>query len=372
MNDVNGYYSISVNPTYISTWYNSLTPRKSPYRQEEFFKPEVNSFEISPEFISSPIDSIPFDPGQRSNPVPANLADNSHHGKISPTALRKITKAIDYALYLATPKKLPATLHGKHFTFRLNFITLDLSSEQIHSDNEIKRLIFQPMLNCLRQKWKVINYIWRAEKQANGNIHFHVITDKFIPWLHLRNDWNKFQQNLGYVTRYRLNQLEFHKSGFKFRPELSVNWPYQAQIKAFKQGMANNWDSPNSTDVHSLKNVSNIKQYFVKYFTKSTQSDHERPTDKKQFSNLEGRLWGCSERLSNITGARADIDSQLDEELQRIIKSDKIRTHTSDFFTISFVHIDYLKNQGFTIIPALFEDFIKATFPEYRPPDLFN
>lgn len=372
MNDNNGYYSISVNPTYISTWYNSLNPRRSYSTPEAFVRPEVDNFEINPEFLPSALDSIPFDDSKQSNPVPANLADNKHHGRVSATAVKKITKAIDYALYLAAPKKLPDTLHGKNFTFRLNFITLDLCSEQQHSDNEIKKKIFQPMLNCLRQKYKVINYIWRAEKQANGNIHFHVVTDKFIPWLSLRNDWNKFQQNLGYVTRYRLNQLEFHRSGFKLRKELLASWSAADQLKAYKKGMSNNWDSPNSTDVHSLKNVSNIKQYFVKYFTKSTQSAHSKSEVKTQFSDLEGRLWGCSERLSNIKGARADIDSQLESELSRIVKSEQIKTHSSDFFTISFVHIDYLKQQGFEVIPQLFEDFIKATFPEYRPPNLFN
>lgn len=368
----NGYYSLSVNPTYISTWYNSLSPRRKKFAPEPFERSQVNDFEIDPAFASDPLSLVSWNSSKSSNNQPAQFADNSHHGKISSVALRKITKAIDYALYLATPKKLPNTLHGKDFTFRLNFVTLDLSSEQIHSDNEIKKQIFQPMLNCLRQKYKVINYIWRAEKQANGNIHFHVITDKFIPWLSLRNDWNKYQQNLGYITRYRQNQVEFHKSGFRYRPELFKHWSPEDQKKAYKKGMATGWESPNSTDVHSLKNVSNIKQYFVKYFTKSTQSDHARSVEKKQFSVLEGRLWGCSERLTNIKGARADIDSQLGEELSQIIKNDKIRTHKSDFFTISFVHIDYLKKKGFTAIPYLFESFIKATFPEYRPPNLFN
>lgn len=372
MNEVNGYYSCSINPSYISTWYTSFkgrrridkTPRlfpEEPVYVPDYPMPETPITGWEDFAVSTPVSAIPV-----------NFADNSHKGRISPVALRKIKKAIDYTVFLAQPKSLPNTLHGKDFKFRLNLITLTLSSPQIHSDLEIKTKILQPMLNCFRQKWKIINYVWRAEKQGNGNIHFHIITDKFIPWLQLRNDWNRFQQALGYVDRYRELQLKWHSEGFKLRSDLIKTWSAQKQKEAWQKGLKNEWNNPNSTDVHSLRTVNNIKNYFVKYLTKDNQSAYDRDDKSGQYSDLTGRLWGCSSRLSNISGARADLDGSLTEELQKITEDKEIKNFKTDFFSISFIDINKLISRGFTIIPQLFETYIQETFPEYRPGDLFS
>lgn len=372
MNDVSGYYSCSVNPSYISTWFISFHGRKIRDTSVRLFpeeSPEVSEFKMDPfpvtgfeDLVLSPIPST----------VPANFADNSHKGRISPVALKKIRKAIDYTVYLARPKSQPYSVHGRNFTFRLNLITLTLSSPQVHSDLEIKTKLLQPMLNSFRQKYGVVNYVWRAEKQGNGNVHFHIITDKFIAWNNLRNDWNKYQQVLGYVDRYRELQLEFHQSGFQFRPEMFKNWSKEKQIEAYKQGSRNNWDNPNSTDVHSLKNVTNIKNYFIKYLTKDTQSAFDRAKENTQYSNLDGRLWGCSSRLSNLKGARADLDLELSTELLRLSEDKLSRTIKSDFFSVSFISVDSLRKQGYLLLAQLFESYICTEFPEYRPPGLFN
>lgn len=372
MNEVNGYYSCSINPCYVSTWYTSLLPRRHFDISKGIFD---NSPVVSSKFqlpVTDPTGFEHYSKTSANNPVPVNFADNSHRGRISPIALRKIRKAIDYTVFLAAPKALPDTVHGRNFNFRLNFITLTLSSSQVHSDLVIKNKILQPMLNCFRQKYKVINYVWRAEKQGNGNIHFHIVTDKFIPWNELRNDWNKFQQGLGYVTRYRDQQIEFHKNGFKIRTELLKTWSYEKQHSAYVKSCKNEWNNPNSTDVHSLRTVTNVKQYFVKYLTKDEQSSATKPGTGEQYSLLTGRLWGCSSRLTNIPGARADLDTEITAELLKLKSDPGIRTFQTDFFSISFIDIEKLAVSGYRVLPGLFEHYIKNTFPEYRPPDLFS
>lgn len=383
MNEITGYYSCSINPNYISTWYTSLLPKRN-NKQLSMYLNSVPDFvsEVSlPQSESTGFEDLVISPPVRQ--VPVNLADNSHKGRISPVAFRKIKKAIDYTVYLAAPKHSPDNFNGKAFKFRLNLITLTLSSSQVHSDKIIKNEIFQPMLNSFRKKYGVINYVWRAEKQGNDNIHFHIVTDKFIPWNELRNEWNKFQNHLGYIDRYRQNMLDFHKAGFQERKNLFKAWPLSDQIKAFKEGIKNNWSNPNSSDVHSLRNVSNVKQYFVKYLTKDEQSADSRikvnpdgvvpgSVVKSQYSNLEGRLWGCSSNLANIKGARADLDAGLTEELQKLKLDTSIHHFDSDFFSVSFIDIELLKKQGYKLIVSIFEEFIKLSFPEYRPANLFS
>jgi hypothetical protein len=349
MNDIKGYYQLSIHPTRINYFYTPLERRSGAH-------PKITSYEE--------IDSVAERSDALNNSVasklPDQFQDNYHHGKISKTAERKINRAIDYLTYLAQPKRLPHTFHGKGLLFRLNFITLTLSSEQIHSDHEIMLHVFSPFLQSLRQKWHISNYIWRAERQSSGGIHYHIVTDRFIPWNELRNVWNRYQQSLGYVTRYRDNQINWNREGFRPRPELYKTWSRQKQYKAYIEGIHHDWQSPNSTDVHSLKLITNVRAYFKKYMTKEGQN-----------SFIEGRLWGCSSRLSDLTGARVAEYSKINDELGRIEADKSIKSFTSDFFTTIFITPVDLKRLGCSEILNVFEEYIRTRFPDYRPPSLF-
>ena len=136
-------------------------------------------------------------------------------------ANKRVRLAIDWMVYLSKKKPLYSAEKKNKYQFKLNFITLTLPSKQKHSDNEIKATLLNQFLIELRHKYKLHNYLWRAESQANGNIHFHVVTDIFVPWRTLRTDWNRIQEKLGYISRY--------------------------QEKTGK-------DDPNSTDVHNQQN----------------------------------------------------------------------------------------------------------------------
>lgn len=357
----NSYYSASVNPTYASIWYNSLI-KKSHSNNDAYF-----------DIIADP------DKSKR----PEQFQDNNHHNRISPIALKKIKSAIDYLVYLAQPKHLPHTMHGRDFKFKVSFITLTLSSAQVHDDITIKTNILEPMLNCLRQKHKVKSYLWRAERQANGNIHFHIVCDQFIPWAELRNDWNKYQQNLGYVTRYREAQRAWHAEGFRFRQEMGHKWFLSDQYKAWLKGVRSDWASPNSSDIHSLKNVKNIKNYFVKYLTNqpTTETDYinglalKKEVTKEtqlQGEDIKGRLWGCSENLSNLKGARIEFHSDFPEDLNRVFQDKRFHKHHGDYFSVIFYTPDQLQKWGYGGVLQVLEEFCRQQFPEYRPPNLFE
>jgi hypothetical protein len=217
---------------------------------------------------------------------------------------KKVSKAVNYLLFMANDKRLPDTTHGKSYMFKVAFITLTLPANQVHSDILIKDQLLNQFLIELKKFENVKNYLWRAEKQKNGNIHFHILVDRFIPWSTLRDRWNRITNKLGYCDNYREEMRLFHSTGFKVRADLLANWDYKKQIKAYQHGKANDWSSPNSTDIHSLKHVTNAVSYMLKYCTKDEAND-----------NIEGRLWGCSESLANIKGAVSIEDNALNREL---------------------------------------------------------
>ncbi len=246
----------------------------------------------------------------------AYLDNNDHEGLISFKAEKRIRNAIDWLLEITPKKKFYAPKYKKYYDFKINFITLTLASKQTHSDQEIKKKLLNQFLIECKSKWNVNNYLWRAESQRNGNIHFHICTDKFIPWLELRNNWNRIQNKLGYVDRFHVKHR--HRS-------------------------------PNSTDVHSIKKIKNIGAYLGKYCTKN--SDHR---------SISGKLWGLSTQLSRIKANVQMIFSGLADEIEKIADTFPKHVKVFDYATVIYCRSQVWLKMQVPIMKRLHENFIKA------------
>lgn len=270
--------------------------KKRTYEPKKF----VSCVSVSPtqvNFYSRPEDGFRF--GHRFHENIANLDDNDHEGKISYKARKKMEMALGWLLFNAKPKRIYDELLQKHFTFKVNFITLTLPSPQQHPDQEINSVCLNNFLTVARKKG-LKNYVWRAEAQpSTGNIHFHIITDMYLHYEDIRRWWNQSTELLGYVSTFQA------KHGHR---------------------------DPNSTDVHSVKHVRKLASYLSKYCCKnrsfgcvgelrrikgevievmynSFEYHSENAYRKKgqvighilspRIRPIQGRLWGCSQSLSN-------------------------------------------------------------------------
>lgn len=347
------YYSLSIHPNSINVYYETTGPRN--YRRFDSYEKDL-------------------DPDSNTN-QPTQFKDNYHHGRISHIARRKMSKSIEYLIHLAKPKQVYKPYHGKHFTFKVNFITLTLSAQQVHSDQVIKAQLLNQFIIEMRKRWNVVNYVWRAEKQECGRIHFHIVTGNFIPWNELRNAWNRIQQKLGYVTRYREDRIEWHKHGFHFDPKHARKWPYAKQLRAYRFGKQTGWDNPNSVDIHSLRHVGNIKAYFVKYMAKNegfTEEqkrmfyalplEEQRKIREKDF--VSGRLWSSSSNLVNLSGGNMVVDSLVQKEIHKVFENDNKCVYNSDYFHVYTVDLRTLQALNCTLLIACFEQFIRKKFPD--------
>jgi len=104
---------------------------------------------------------------------------------------------------ISNKKKVFSRKEKKSFYFKLAFITLTLSDVQIHSDEYIKSHLLEPFLKWMYRSWNVNSYIWKAEVQNNGNIHFHITINKFIHWKSIRAKWNRLLSAHGYCKVYQ-------------------------------------------------------------------------------------------------------------------------------------------------------------------------
>lgn len=228
-----------------------------------------------------------------------NLRNNeSKYNDISDAGRIRLLNAISYLLYLSKEKDIIGSkktfkqigdneiLTDKEYKkwksvkYKLTFITLTLSATQTHSDKEITGTLLNSFLNAMRRKWDVDKYIWKAEKQENGNIHYHILTDRFIHWKEIRETWNHIQGNLGYIDRYSEKMKEFFKDGFKMSDNPKDKRSKQKQLKAYNDGIKTGFRDPNSTDIHALYKVKNIPAYISKYISKPiTKTERTKKID---------------------------------------------------------------------------------------------
>ncbi len=205
----------------------------------------------------------------------ANLARKKFTGELSSKTQRHIIQTVEYMALLTKQKALADRRQRRRVEYRLTFVTLTLQAKQAHSDNELKHDFLNQFLIEARKKWKIEQYVWRAEKQSNGNIHFHVVFNRYVHWSAIRNTWNRICSKKGYLFEYE--KVHGHSNA-------------------------------NSTDIHAFYKVRNIAKYIAKYISKKSEN-----------GNILGKLWGCSSDLSNIRNADDLITYDLGSELQDLL-----------------------------------------------------
>lgn len=284
------------------------------------------------------------------------------NGVLSKAAKKRLTLAIEYFLLLNKPDTGKTGNTGRHYKNKITFITLTLPSKQIHTDNEIKSKCLNQFLIELSKYHKVSQYVWRSEYQKNGNIHFHILTNRYIFWNDIRNRWNRIINKLGYVDRYRDNLKEYHKNGFQVRADLLKTWPLEQQKKAYAEGLKTDFHNPNSIDIHKIDNISQIQKYLTKYLTKEEQS--KQPNLNSQSEELKGigRTWGASIILSNIKGASAEIDSEIEEHLKTIEEHFNSQIFRSDYFTVIDITIEMIEQLKLFDLSGLFYRYLFKQF----------
>lgn len=228
----------------------------------------------------------------------------------------KMVNAINWMLLFAEKKnvysKIPYVskkgdiLHN--FSFRLSFITLTLSDTQKHSDDYIKEHMLQPFLYWITRYYNA-SYVWKAETQLNGNIHFHLTIDTFIHWRSIRGKWNGILQTHGYCKTFQDGSNDKGNAA--------------TQIKAIK----NERQAAQAIGGYLTKGSIEEKNYIEKGKDreKKLQELMEKikagnyitynETNKMHYTRfVKGRLWGCSKSLSKIKCFIDQMDINIDFE----------------------------------------------------------
>jgi hypothetical protein len=230
-----------------------------------------------------------------------------YSGKVTSAASKRIKAAIDILLQITPTKTIYNPVTKKYFPFKINFVTLTVSSKENIDANFGYKNLMKPFLRKLRKN-NNFSYVWKAELQKRGQLHYHIATNTFLPWSEIRNTWNNLQRKHRLLDDYA-----------------QKNKHYNA----------------NSTDVHALNSIADVGAYLAKYLSKDNKTA------------INGKTWDCSQ---NLNRKRFTFTPTGKQEMQlRQLQTDK---------HIKIIELDHCtiikgasKQQVFT--PTNYKDYIQ-------------
>lgn len=171
--------------------------------------------------------------------------------------------------------------------------------------NKVDDRIAQKCLQDYIRNWRKdygqqLNYIYVAERQRNGNVHFHILTsNKFFDIKKENNRWVRVQYNNGLKFFYKGQPVP------RADIEAMIDQDYLSDIL-------------NPFDVNAVYDRHGVVNYVSRYVTKKKNVD--------EFFDF--RPWGCSQRVSKLyTGILAPI-----ETIRRALGKDNCRIQKTDYF----------------------------------------
>lgn len=214
-----------------------------------------------------------------------------HGGRISANASRKIRNAIEWLLAAAEEKYVYSKRTKKFHKWKLSFLTLTLPTQSHLTDIEVKSIL-NSFLTLAKYNYGLKSYVWKAEPQRRGVIHFHLTSDCYMWKESVRFEWNRLLS---------------------------------------KSGLLNGHPDAPSTKIHSTYKVKNMAAYLTKYFCKpdprATKPPYKpkmpgieyqcrghvdmHPLDLNSLAYIRpigGRLWGCSQTLSKARSLSYIVD----------------------------------------------------------------
>jgi hypothetical protein len=238
--------------------------------------------------------------------------NNAYSGSMAAGAVKRIRKALDIFLQLSPYYNIYNPVTQKNQRFRLAFITLTLSTNYSIEHQFCYKNLLKPFLQWLDKTKGNKLYIWKAELQQRGQLHYHLTINSFIHLTEIREKWNYLQR---------------------------------------KNGLIKNHENPPSTEIKSVKKIKNIEHYLAKYIAKdssnngivndSVSNDFTPlidnvlgciiscyPTQTFNDMSINGKVWDCSATLKSNQYYTLEVDSlttkmlfdnKLDDYIEKVI-----------------------------------------------------
>lgn len=281
-----------------------------------------------------------------------NLSKGFTTKGISKATQRKI-RLHALALAYSAKKVTVRNSRGEYVEHLATFITLTLPSTQVHTDQEITKKVLGAFFEKCRKLQILTNYVWRAEKQKNGNIHYHIITDTYIYFQQVRRLWNVSLERLGYITAYRrkfgrMSLTEYAAQAF------NAGKDFNRIAETYAKNVREKWSNPPAVHTAPLQGVSEISKYISKYVSKS---------DEENDNFVKGRTWAASDGVRAAAIAMKS-DAQFSKMWYEIgTEILRKKTFDSDYYSVCLCSFKSLSSWFPDLVVSLIERLRRACTP---------
>lgn len=262
------------------------------------------------------------------------LIRKPHNFTISENAYRTLQSKINWLYYLAKSKTVTTGKQKVISNHKISFITLTLPSKQKSCTSDITSRLLNQFLTEIRGRFGMENYVWRLEFQKNGNVHYHIVTDTYIPYVTIKSIWNRTIQKDFYISDYQTKMKSLSIQDYHKLYNYGNKVTFSDNAKRYAKGIQENWLNPPTVDVKSVISNKSIAGYLAKYFAKDSQqnaicNEHDTPENSK---NL--RLWFCSRSLSKLKKISEYIEAYEHKIFDIIQHSKTIEKFKTKYATI--------------------------------------
>lgn len=196
--------------------------------------------------------------GEKRKRIPLAWKKKAYSGEMSINSQKRIRQAVELLLMSTPTIRLYNSFSQKYFTHRLSYITLSVPDENpILTLKEGHEKLLKPFIRVMNINDKMLTYVWKAEYQERGQIHFHITTPSFIDMNFIRHEWNRIIIKNDLMKDYQKNY---------------------------------NSTSPPSTEIKEVRNIKGMQFYLQKEISKSLQ-------ECKEENKKGGKIWDCSLNL---------------------------------------------------------------------------
>ena len=214
---------------------------------------------------------------------------------------------------------------------KFSFITLTVSDAKNITARQGYDLLLSHFLDWMtrtaaKKDPTAKTYVWKAELQKRGQLHYHITTPAWIHWREIRDKWNELQHKAGLLNAYAAEHGHF---------------------------------DPNSTDIHNTKSVRKADLYMIKELCKSIsavqleaieevrkkvaagllpEEQEEEEIKKITAEKIKtiGRIWGCSEDLLGVNYFTLSVTRDHERQIDEWVKQGLARRKVDDFFSIVY------------------------------------
>jgi hypothetical protein len=189
-----------------------------------------------------------------------------------------------------------------------------------------------PFFQQLKRLHGIQEYFWSAEPMRNGNLHFHILTDRYIDGKALDQLWNNASDNLGYLGRYMAKHGNVNPPSTQIRqcpPNMSlVKYVLKYVSKQPEIRCSLRMDQGKRVQRVSLWQSEEIKGGVIgaRQMGLDLSSDDITIKNGKVYQwyerrKIEGRSWGMSKGLLTLDVYGSEVSYRV-QDIKEILKWD--------------------------------------------------